>query len=64
VAARKVLATPGASRRIRAWLRNQLLAKARGLGIAHLVDFPGFVDNPYAWMSRAALFAMSSRWEG
>jgi glycosyltransferase involved in cell wall biosynthesis len=27
------------------------------------VALPGFVANPYAWMSRAALLALSSVWE-
>jgi len=34
------------------------------LGIADDVAFPGFVDNPFAWMRRANVFALSSRWEG
>jgi glycosyltransferase involved in cell wall biosynthesis len=25
---------------------------------------PGFVDNPYKYMAHAAVFALSSRWEG
>lgn len=28
------------------------------------VSLPGFVDNPFAFLSRAALFVLSSRWEG
>jgi glycosyltransferase involved in cell wall biosynthesis len=28
------------------------------------VQLPGFVENPYAYMSRASLFVLSSRWEG
>lgn len=28
------------------------------------VDFPGFVENPYAYMSRARVFVLSSAWEG
>ena len=28
------------------------------------VELPGFVANPYAWMARSALFALSSAWEG
>jgi glycosyltransferase involved in cell wall biosynthesis len=45
-------------------LRNALLTKAEHLGLAEEIQLPGFVDNPYAWLSRAALFALSSRWEG
>ena len=28
------------------------------------VSLPGFVANPYPYMARAAIFALSSRWEG
>lgn len=28
------------------------------------VSLPGFVDNPYAYLSRAQLFVLSSKWEG
>ena len=34
------------------------------LGIADDVSFAGFTDNPFAYMSRAAVFALSSAWEG
>lgn len=34
------------------------------LGLDGDVDMPGFVDNPYAYMSRAAVFVLSSAWEG
>ena len=37
---------------------------ALGLGIAADVLMPGFVDNPLPWMRNAALFVLSSRWEG
>lgn len=40
---------------------EQLAAR---LGIGEAVDFPGFVDNPYAWMAHADVYALSSRWEG
>ncbi len=36
----------------------------RELGIADAMQLPGFVDNPFAWMSRAAAFVLSSAWEG
>jgi len=45
-------------------LRNELTARARELGIEDAIDMPGFVNNPYAWMSRADCFALSSLWEG
>ena len=44
--------------------RETLERQAQQLGIAASVQFPGFVKNPYAYMSRAALFVLSSRWEG
>ena len=42
-------------------LRRDLLSLARELRIAEDVDFPGFVENPYAFMARASLFVLSSR---
>lgn len=44
--------------------REPLQAQARELGIHEQVDLPGFVDNPFAYMGRAALFVLSSAWEG
>ncbi len=37
---------------------------AADLGIAADVDFPGHVDNPYAYYRRASVFVLSSIWEG
>jgi glycosyltransferase involved in cell wall biosynthesis len=34
------------------------------LGVAGDVSFVGFTDNPFAYMSRAAVFVLSSAWEG
>lgn len=45
-------------------MRAELQASARGLGIESSVSFPGFVRNPYAYLARAAVFALSSVWEG
>ncbi len=45
-------------------LHRRLLSLARELGVAEHVDFPGFVENPYAFMARASLFVLSSRNEG
>jgi glycosyltransferase involved in cell wall biosynthesis len=44
--------------------RDDLLALAAALGVAEDVALPGFVANPYAYMHRAAVFALSSRVEG
>lgn len=34
------------------------------LGLQTVVNLPGFVDNPYAFMSRTDLLVLSSNWEG
>ncbi len=44
--------------------RERLRALACDLGVADAVDLPGFVANPYPYMRQAAVFALSSRWEG
>ncbi|MCH8504966.1 MAG: glycosyltransferase [Ectothiorhodospiraceae bacterium] len=44
--------------------QEELEALSKELGIQDAVDLPGFVDNPYAWMARSDVFALSSRWEG
>ena len=43
---------------------SELSKLAGELGISRHVDFPGFVDNPYAFLARARLFVQSSRHEG
>lgn len=45
-------------------LRPQLEALAQDLGIDTDFALPGFVQNPFAYMARAAVFALSSAWEG
>jgi glycosyltransferase involved in cell wall biosynthesis len=45
-------------------LRNELEKLVRELGVRDDVSMPGFVLNPYAYMSRAAVFVLSSRREG
>jgi glycosyltransferase involved in cell wall biosynthesis len=44
--------------------RDDLLALAGELGVSEDVDLPGFHPNPFAFMARADLFVLSSRWEG
>jgi glycosyltransferase involved in cell wall biosynthesis len=44
--------------------QSQLRALAEGLGIGPDLHLPGFEANPYAFMAKAALFVLSSRWEG
>jgi glycosyltransferase involved in cell wall biosynthesis len=42
----------------------ELRALAGKLGVADEVALPGFVHNPYAYMAHAAVFVLSSRFEG
>jgi glycosyltransferase involved in cell wall biosynthesis len=42
----------------------ELKQLAADLGIAGRVSFAGFQENPWAWMSKAKLFLLPSRWEG
>jgi glycosyltransferase involved in cell wall biosynthesis len=44
--------------------RDGLDALAVDLGVRDDVDFPGYVDNPYAFYRNAAVFVLSSAWEG
>lgn len=45
-------------------LRSDLQALADELGVGRDLAMPGFVKNPYQFMRAAALFILSSRWEG
>lgn len=44
--------------------RAQLEALTERLDVNEDVDLPGFQQNPYAWLARASLFVLSSRYEG
>ena len=44
--------------------RQRLEALAGELGIRQDVSLPGYEQNPYKFMSKAALFVLSSAWEG
>ena len=44
--------------------RADLERLPKELDIEKDVDFAGFTDNPFAYMSRAAAFVLSSAWEG
>ena len=44
--------------------RSLLEALVEQLGLSDDVALPGFVENPYAYMTRASLYVLSSRWEG
>lgn len=48
----------------RGHLEGELQRRARDLGVAGDVTLPGFDPNPYRLLARAALFVLSSRWEG
>ena len=43
---------------------GELQMLAYRLGVVADVELPGFVANPYAYMARARLFVLSSRYEG
>ncbi len=44
--------------------RTELESLINELSLTHSVQLPGFVENPYAYMSRCSLFVLSSAWEG
>ncbi len=44
--------------------RTALQSLASRVGLGSDFSLPGFVDNPYRYMTNAAVFALSSRWEG
>jgi glycosyltransferase involved in cell wall biosynthesis len=41
-----------------------LRRQAQTMGVGEQVRFPGFTANPWAWISKARLFVLPSRWEG
>ncbi|HHH44865.1 MAG TPA: glycosyltransferase, partial [Gammaproteobacteria bacterium] len=45
-------------------VQQELLAQARRLGVENDFDLPGFVGNPFSFLSRASVFVLSSRYEG
>lgn len=45
-------------------LRGELTALIRSLQLEHDTFLPGFVANPFSWMRHAAVFTLSSAWEG
>lgn len=44
--------------------RDRLESLLDQMGARDYVSLPGSVDNPYAYMAKAALFVLSSAWEG
>lgn len=45
-------------------VRDELMALAKSLGVSDDVDLPGFSVNPYSFMANAAVFVLSSKYEG
>ena len=45
-------------------MRGELTALGRALGIAEDISLHGFTSNPFAYMARAAVFVLSSTYEG
>ena len=44
--------------------RRELETLIRNLNLEEVVDLPGFVENPYAFLNSASVFVLSSDWEG
>ena len=44
--------------------RGNLDQLATQLGVDQRIDMPGFLANPYAYLKKADVFVLSSRWEG
>lgn len=44
--------------------RARIETRIRELGVGEDVELPGFVKDPIPWMARAAVFVLSSRYEG
>ncbi|OYQ63090.1 glycosyl transferase [Pseudanabaena sp. SR411] len=44
--------------------QSKLGALVAELSLTEHVEMPGFVKNPFPYMKKAAVFALSSRWEG
>lgn len=44
--------------------RSGLTSLIESLGLSDCIDLPGYAANPYAYMSKADVFVLSSRWEG
>ncbi len=45
-------------------LKDELMIKAKSLGVYNRVKFVGFCNNPWKWYSGADAFLLTSRWEG
>jgi len=44
--------------------REMLEAEVRNLGLADIVDMPGFTNSPFAHLNQCNVFVLSSLWEG
>ncbi|WP_127579927.1 glycosyltransferase [Paenibacillus koleovorans] len=45
-------------------LKASLQEQAKAAGVSDHIEFSGFQDNPYQWLSHADLFILCSRYEG
>jgi glycosyltransferase involved in cell wall biosynthesis len=45
-------------------MRNDLLSLAENLGVSNDLDLAGFSSNPFSFMAKAAVFVLSSQYEG
>jgi glycosyltransferase involved in cell wall biosynthesis len=66
----KAYADSGAAREVDLVILGQgsreadLRRQAAAMGVGEHVWFPGFAANPWAWIAKARLFVLPSRWEG
>lgn len=44
--------------------RQLIEASIKNKGLDEDIALPGFIDNPYSYLSRASVFVLSSKWEG
>ncbi|MBN2570039.1 MAG: glycosyltransferase [Deltaproteobacteria bacterium] len=44
--------------------RKALEELIKSMGLEGIVAMPGYVENPFAYMKQAAVYVLSSRWEG
>ena len=45
-------------------LRSELQQQIDNKSLQDVIDLPGFVDNPFAYMQKSDVFVLSSLWEG
>ena len=45
-------------------LETSLKNLSKELGVSGYIDFMGYIENPYSYLAKSDLFALSSNWEG